>query len=151
MQSSTTRGRPTTPEQTSPLRQPQAGGDSPIGGIREKEILPSLHLVARDGPKDCSRPQATPDLTTPEVSCRMVTGFIEYFREKEGQEFIDSVISAAGLPASDLKTDRWVSRAYVESFVEEAVTLNTLDDVAQLVGVVDAAFRASAGWGDLNL
>ena len=29
--------------------------------------------------------------------------------------------------------------------------LNTLDEVAQLVGAVDAAFPASAGWGDLTL
>ena len=35
--------------------------------------------------------------------------------------------------------------------LEEAVKLNTLDEVAQLVGAVDAAFPASAGWGDLNL
>jgi class 3 adenylate cyclase len=66
--------------------------------------------------------QPDPRLTAPHVSCRMLTGFLEYFEELEGAEFVSAVVSAAGLPMGYVRTpERWVSREYVDQFVLEVV------------------------------
>ena len=90
---------------------------------REPSQPPPLPVVEGSGESRTLPPRRDPKLTAPEVSCRMVTGFIEYFRERQGAEFVDAVILAAGLPIEALQVDRWVSRAYLEKFVHEVVAL----------------------------
>lgn len=52
----------------------------------------------------------------------MLTGFLEYFEEQEGAEFVSAVVSAAGLPMGYVRTpEKWVSREYVDRFVLEVV------------------------------
>ncbi len=48
--------------------------------------------------------QPDPRLTAPHVSCRMLTGFLEYFEEQEGAEFVSEVVAAAGLPMGYVRT-----------------------------------------------
>ena len=71
-----------------------------------------------------------PELTAPHVSCRMLTGFLEYFEELEGAEFVSAVVTSAGLPMGYVRTpERWVSREYVDRFVAE---------VCRRLGVMEA-------------
>jgi class 3 adenylate cyclase len=50
----------------------------------------------------------------------MLTGFLEYFEEQEGAEFVSAVVTSAGLPMGYVRTpERWVSREYVDRFVLE--------------------------------
>lgn len=79
-----------------------------------------------------------PTLTAPEVSNRVYRGFLVYFGETEGADFVREVVEEAGLPLSWFDDpQRWVSIAYSERFTAGVVRrlygLDTLPPVGHPV------------------
>lgn len=60
---------------------------------------------------------AQPDLTEPQVSCRLVLPFLLYMDREHGEALTDQVLAHAGLPrATLLNHDGWVSGVWLHRF-----------------------------------